>query len=265
MKRKFLSSIVVISALLLVSFGAEADEPLNLTPAQPGECPFKAGERLEYEFGWNGIPAARAVMTVTQIVVNNVMAYKLRTETFTTGRVRLLWKMDDWGESIVHPRTLKPIMFFMHQDEAGMVADTFVAFDHDSKVAKITRTSKRKTKKKELRLTDAYDPLSLVYLLRCIKLNVGEKKVFEIVDGHHTYKVIFDIIAKEKITVKAGSYTSYKIRPAFVQTPPPVKKEEKILYSADLWINADPPNYLLQVKSKIMVGTVYGELVSVSH
>lgn len=265
MIKKLSLTVVVILAVLVISFGVMADGSLNLTPAQLSECPFKNGERLEYEFGWNGIPAARAVMTVTQVVINNVTAYKLRTETFTTGKVRLLWKMDDWGESIVHPRTLKPIMFFMHQDEAGVVADTFVSFDHNSKVAKITRTSKRKTKKKELQLTDAYDPLSLVYLLRCIKLNVGEKKVFEIVDGHHTYRVIFDIVAKEKITVKAGNYNSYKIRPTFVQTPPPVQKEEKILYSADLWINADPPNYLLQVKSKIMVGTVYGELVSASH
>lgn len=262
MRAKTLSSLLVIFTVLFFYFKAGADE--SLTPAQLSECPFKDGERLEYEFGWNGIPAARAIMTISQVVINNAMAYKLRTETFTTGKVRLLWKMDDWGESIVHPKTLKPIMFFMHQDEAGMVADTFVSFDHNSKVANITRTSKRKTKKKELQLTDAYDPLSLVYLLRCIKLNVGDRKVFEIVDGNHTYRVIFNILAKEKINVKAGAYNSYRIQPTFVQTPPPVKKEEKILYSAYLWINAEHPYYLLQVKSKIMVGTVYGELVAVS-
>lgn len=264
-KPRYMFSIVVVfaTALIITSYPTGADEIPELTPEKVDRCAFKSGERLVYEFGWNGIPAAKAVFIATRETVDGKSILRLRTETKTIGGARLLWKMDDWAESIVHPNTLKPLGYIMHQEEAGDLRHSVVEFDHERGVAKVTRQHKKKTKKKEISFQDAYDPLSFVYLLRCIKFEVGKRKVMEIVDGNHTYRIILDVEAAEPITIKTGNYAAYRVRPSFVRVPPPKKPEEKILYKAHLWIDIEPPYHVLRIKSKVMVGNVYGELVSV--
>jgi len=252
------------AAIWLLPLLGRAQEVPEITPLNLEPCPFKNGERLEYEFGWNGIPAGRAVTTVRQDTVNNTTVLRLRTETQTTGRVRMLWKMDDWAESIVHPQTMKPLGFIIHQEEAGIRSESAVEFNRGEKVAKINRIYKSDRKLKTVNFMDAYDPISLAFLLRCVKFKVGDKKVFELIDGNNTFRVTFDVVATEPISIALGNFAAYKLQPGFIEVPPPANPAPKILYRAYLWIDIEPPHRLLQVKSKIMVGNVYGELVKIS-
>lgn len=256
--------LMFVPMILLCPHHGRAEDVPGITPYTLEPCPFKSGERLEYEFGWNGIPAGRAVTTIRQDTVNNTTVLRLRTETQTTGRVRMLWKMDDWAESVVHPLTMKPFGFIIHQEEAGVKSESIVEFNHDLKTASINRTYKTNRKLKTINFMDAYDPISLAFLLRCVKFKVGERKVFELIDGNSTFRVSFDVVASEPITIRLGNYAAYKLQPSFIEVPPPKKPAPKILYKAYLWIDIEQPHRLLQVKSKIMVGNVYGELVKIS-
>jgi len=228
------------------------------------QCAQPDFSTLRYEFGWNGIAAANANIRIRQETYNNSPAIRISGDAHTIGVARSAWKMDDRIEAIVNPQTLKPMRVEISQEEGGKSYRTNISFSPSTLTASITHVRGAKVKHKTIKYGKSYDPLTLILVVRCLNFEVGRSVSFDVLDGNHIYRVVLNVISKEVLTIRAGRFTAYKIRPSFSQIPPNPKNDTNSkVNEIFIWVAADPQKYFLQVKSKIFVGSVYGELVRV--
>ena len=273
MKRIHYSTVsvsVAFAAVLTVSFFALGAGTTPTPPPAPADtvnhaqCSKPDFSTLRYEFGWNGVAAANATIRIRQETYNNSPAIRISGDAHTIGVARSAWKMDDSIEAIVNPQTLKPLRVEIAREEGGRSYRTNISFFHTTLTARVTHVKGTKVKQKTIKYGQSYDPLTLILVVRCLNFEVGRSVTFDVLDGNHIYRVVLYVIAKEILTLRSGKYTAYKVRPSFSQIPPdPKDQTNSKVNEVFIWVSADPQKYFLQVKSKIFIGSVYGELVRV--
>jgi len=229
-------------------------------------CPATGKTSLYYEFGWNGIPAAKATVKIRQAVFDQKPAIRLLANAKTIGLARKLWKMNDRVEALVHPETLKPLQVNIHRDEGGKVYRTNISYLPETCKAKVVNVKDSgKVEKKEFECGDAYDPLTLLLVVRCLDLRVGKTIFFDVLEGDDLYRVFLDVKKKERIKVKAGTYNAFMVTPTFRKLPLKIDDDgdESKVDKVSIWVADLPEKYLLKIKSKVFVGHIYGELTDI--
>jgi len=260
-----LSWIAVFAVFCYIPATGGPDQP-TVEPAEIVHCPQTAFETLHYEFGWNGIAAADARVYITHKMLEDDPVIHLTADARTIGLARKLWKMDDRIEAFVHPETLKPFKVEIHREEAGKTYKTNILFMQEKRIAHVTDIKGKRVRKREIKYDRVYDPLTLILLVRCLDLKVGRKIAFDVLERKRVYRVILDVLKEENIKVKAGNFHAYKIQPRIyrITRRGKVKKEfSKEVKEVYIWVAKGPQKYLLKVKSKVFVGSVYGELIKV--
>ncbi len=243
-------------------------DPPAVEPVEVTNCPRPALETLHYEFGWNGIAAAVAKIHISQEMQGNDPVIHIKGEARTIGLVRRMWKMNDQMEVWVHPATLRPFRVRIHRVEAGTVYRTSISFFPKKKTASIVNVKGKKIKKKEIKYGNAYDPLTLILVVRCLDFKVGRPVTFDVLESKRIYRAVFDVMAEEEIEVEAGRYNAFKILPSFYRLTDDgkIKKDDsEKVEEVFMWVSADPQRHLLKVKSKVFVGSVYGELTGIER
>ena len=104
----------------------------------------------------------------------------------------------------------------------------------------------------------AYDPISATYLARSVDFKVGDKLRLEVFGGKSRYLVTFDVVGKERISVKKGEVEAYKIIPQ-------VKDLSATGYAgrmrqATIWITADEKRTPIRIQSQVFIGSVNIEM-----
>src|SRR6185369_16638716 len=79
------------------------------------------------------------------------------------------------------------------------------------------------------------DIISCFYYFRLLPLETGKKYAIPTTSGGQNYKLIIQVMGREKITIPAGTFDCLKVRP-FVKHDTVFRNEEDI----DLWVTADP-------------------------
>ncbi len=226
-------------------------------------APIRAGERLEYHAGWNGIPAARISLSV---VHDREYPGLLRivAEARSLGYVALLWNMHDVWQTRIDAATYQPISFVVSMHENEWVDVRRGIFHYAEHVLKVERRTRHSEEGYTIPIQTTYDILSGLCLLRSIELSVGEARYAQVTDGKGTYLVTMNVTEKELVKVKAGSIPAYRMTVSLKKmyhedSPSPAKQK---FYGATLWIAADHTRVPLRIESKLFVGSVYLELVS---
>ncbi len=265
--------LVLLSAFVGLAFvfaqekGQKSAESGAEPPPHPqAKCPATDAASLHYEFGWNGIPAARAIVKIRKAIFEEKPVIRLLANAETVGLVKRLWKMEDRVEALVHPETLKPVKVEIHREEGGKTYRTNISYFPKTCKARVVNVKDGgKVKKKEVECGDAYDPLTLILLVRCLKFEVGKTVSFEVFEGDEIYRVFLDVKRKEKIKVEAGTFRAFVMEPSFRKLP--IEKDDddddSKVDKVTIWVADLPERYLLKVKSKVFVGNIYGELTDI--
>jgi len=258
---------IFVSMLIAVSVAPPAvgtDAPAT-TEVDAASCPRPDMETLHYEFGWNGVAAAVAQVRINSDIHENSPVLRLIADAHTIGVARKLWKMDDRMEAIVHRETLEPIRVELNREEAGESYRTKSSFSRETGKAQIIDVRGTRVKKKEVKFGNAYEPLTLIVLVRCLDFHVGSQLTFDIVEGYKIYRVVLDVLEKEEIEVKAGKFEAFRVTPTFykVKKSGKIRKEDIKAENVSIWVSADSRRHMLKITSKVFIGSVYGELVKV--
>lgn len=254
---------LTLALAMLVIFGSRAmaapDYPITVKG-------YSFGEKLTYEIGWKSVTAAKAEIWIEKGTFNGIEALKVKAKARTIGFPRRLWKMDGYAESLMHLKTLKPIKYYMDETENGLRTRMGIDFDHEKKLATSTRKRSGNTRIRKLFGNNMHDPISMVTMMRSIDMKPGEEKVFQLTEGSHKWFVKLRILKREKITVKAGTFTALKIIPSFTELRKKARKKPKEpkLKKAVIWVSDDEHKYPLKLESKVFIGRVYAELVKIS-
>jgi len=259
----------VIPLLFLGAF-CEAQEtqpnrPLKRPTYQIAHIPFKPGEKATYQFGWNGIPSASGWAKVTTRRWKGKEYYLLEVSTRTNPLVELLWTMRDHGWTLVDQKTLLPFRHEFYRRENEHRTKHVVFFDRKANVALCIREKldKNKTDKIKLSFKFGFDPISLSYFLRGCEWKVGDSRRLELIEDNDKYLFTMTAIAKERISVAAGTFDALKLEPTLKKLTGRKRKGGGKIKKAHIWVTDDERHIPIKLKSKVFIGHIYGDLVKI--
>jgi len=233
----------IILLILLVNFKVYA---------QGEHISFKKGEKLEYKIHYGPLAAGIARLEVKTI--NN--QYRFIATGKSTGLFNLFFKVRDSYESIVDKTNLHPNQFYRDVKEGSYKKKESVFFNYKLQQAESTRDTIPLPK-------NTQDILSIFYYLRAQNfdtLKVGESFPFQIYLDDEFMESNLYYLGADTIKTKFGWIPCTKWAPE-LETGRVFKDD----YGMNLWISDDANKIPLQIKTKVLVGSIKMDLIKYSE
>ena len=245
---------------LLVAGGAFADTPRGGEHYQPENSAFGGDEHVVYQASWNGIPVASAVVDAKAVWLEGKRCYQVTIQATTWKYLELIWRMRDSIESVFETETLHPRRFVFHQRENRKRIDTTAVFDPANQKWAVKRQQGTRLKQFEFVSPHTFDPISASYLARTLDFEVGDTLQLEVFGGKSRYLLQLDVVAAERIALRAGEIDAFKIIPRLQNLSRSGYAGR--LREATVWISADRMKRPLKLVSQVFLGAVTIEMVN---
>jgi len=222
---------------------------------------FRPGERLTFVLKWTIIPAGEAVLEVLpQEYMAGIEAYHFvltaRSNAFVDAFYMVRDRIDAWSDGAMR----QSLLYRKKQHEGSTRRDITVSFDwEDMTVQYINHGEAREP----IPITaGTFDPLSIFYWSRSSELVVGGRIQRSVTDGKKHVLGVADVVRRETVTVPAGTFDTFLIEPDLAHVGGVFEKSPDA--KIQLWVTADYRRLPVKLKSKVIVGSFSGELVSLT-
>jgi len=105
----------------------------------------------------------------------------------------------------------------------------------------------------------AQDIISCFYYFSLLPIEVGKTYSIPTQSSGKNYQLIIRVVNREKITVLAGTFDCFRLKP-MVKSDTVFRNKEEI----DLWVTADARHIPVKIKSGITIGSIDVELLEAS-
>ena len=225
------------------------------------DFPFYPGEKLTFVLKWTIIPAGESVLEVLPMeTINGIQAYHFLLTAKSNAFIDTFYKVRDRIDAYANTEMTHSILYKKKQREGKSHRDIVVNFDWQNSKAQYTNF-------KEIQppidiLSGSFDPLSAFYFVRLFDFK--EKSTIErpITDGKECNIGKLSVIKRETIQLKNNTYDTYLIEPELKHIGGVFEKSKDA--KIQLWVTADKRRIPVKIKSKVVVGSFVGELVSAS-
>ncbi len=231
-----------------------ADAPFS-SPA------YRPGERLTFILKWTIIPAGEAVLEVLpQERMAGIDAHHFvltaRSNAFVDAFYMVRDRIDAWADSGMR----QSFLYRKKQHEGNTRRDITVSFDREQMTVQYTNHGEVL---EPIPITaGTFDPLSIFYWARSANLVVGGRIHRPVTDGKKHVMGLADVVRRETVTVPAGTFDTFLIEPDLTHVGGVFEKSPDA--KIQLWVSADHRRLPVKLKSKVIVGSFSGELVSVT-
>jgi hypothetical protein len=223
---------------------------------------FVVGERFTYILKWGFIPAGEAVLEVLPpTAVNGETANHFVLTARSNAFVDPFYKVRDRIESFTDPAVTRSLHYLKRQQEGSTDNDIVVTFDWEAKTAQYSNYGA--PIEPIALLPGSFDPLGALFFTRMADLETGRDVNRPVTDGKKNIIGQARIIRRESITVPAGTFDTYMIEPEMKDIGGVFRKSKNA--KLHIWITADSRRMLVKLKSKVVVGSFVGELVSAEY
>jgi len=243
----------LVAATLLAALPGFAHAQ-NGTPTFDGELPFEVGETATYDVTFGPMRVGRARLAVEALEsLGGVPAYRL---SFEMNGGPFFFKIDDRTVSWLATGPYRSLRFeqVLHQGgyerhrryELDHDAATFVREDWDEG-AGVYRS--HDTERDIAIPVGALDEISFLYLVRTLPLEVGRTYTFENYFQESGNPVVVEVLRRERVRVRAGSFDTIVIRP-IIQTDGIFGEGGQ----AELFLSDDKSRTIVQLRTQMKVG-----------
>jgi Protein of unknown function (DUF3108) len=220
--------------------------------------PFNAGEKLTLQAKWGFIPAGEAVLEVLPAeTLNGVKSCHFVMTSKTYPFIDLFYKVRDRIDSYVDLGMTHSILY-KKQKRGRSKKDVVVDFDWEKKKARYSKNGKMR--RLISILPGSFDPLSVFYAFRIHELKEGLVIRVPVTDGKKCVTGIATVIKREKISVAGRPYDTYLVEPDLEHIGGVFEKSKNA--KLQIWVTADKRRIPVRIKSKVIVGSFVGELIS---
>ncbi len=232
--------------------------PAHLFAEDPS-LPFSPGEKLVFEIKWSIIPAGKAVLEVLPIEeLDGVLAYHFVMTVRTSNFVDHFYKVRDRIDAYADLQMNRSLLFKKKQREGRSKKNILVTFDWEKKQARYSNFNK---KRKPISIKEGtFDPLSAFYFTRLFDWENGNEVARPVTDGKKNIIGKAHLVKRETIKVPAGTFDTYLLEPDIEHIGGVFEKSKNA--KIELWVTADDRHIPVRLKSKVVVGSFTGELVS---
>ncbi|WP_295810801.1 DUF3108 domain-containing protein [uncultured Apibacter sp.] len=243
----------IIASFLFLSYFISADY------SAPSPSQFKEGELLKYRVHYGFLNAGYATFTTNIVTYENTPHYHVVGKGYSTGAVKLFFKVEDVYETYIDKSTLLSSKFIRKIKEGSYVRDQTMFIDHTQKKISYTN-NKSNTTKNYSYSGEMHDMLSAFYYLRNMNTdnyNTGDYINLNIFMDGETLNFKLKILEREVINSNFGKVKCLKIRP-YVLAGRVFKEKE----SVTMWVTDDSNHVPIQIKAELAVGSLKADLSS---
>lgn len=228
------------------------------------ESAFQKGEWFKFEMSYSGFfKAGNATLSLNEKKLDGKPVYHVVGKGWTTGAIKLMFKVKDRYESYFDKETGVPYKFIRKIDEGGHTKDIEIKFDQKNKVAEVNNKKQKKVKTITTE-QDVQDMVSMYYYLRntidITSLKQGDEIETTMFFDEESYGFKLKYLGRETIKVDVNGSTvkvkTIKFRP-YVMAGRVFKEEE----SLTLWVSADKNKIPLKIKADLAVGSLRADLI----
>lgn len=236
-------------ALVAVAAVAAAVSAQGAAPARPqGDSatsrPFGAGERLEFDVRFSGLRVGRASLEAVGVVPLRGQA-ALRT-VFTLRGGTWFYHIEDVLESWLDTARVQSLRFVQKNHEGSFRLDrTYDLFPERRAYRESADTADQPS------VADPLDEGAFLYFVRTLPLEPGRTYEFARYFRPDRNPVVIRVLRRERVRVPAGTFDAIVIQPIFKSRGLFAEGGE-----AQLWLRDDPSRIVLQMTSRLPVGTL---------
>ena len=242
----------IVTAIIAIS-GASAKLKANEV-----DLPFSPGEKLTFSLKWIFIPVGEAVLEVLPVeTLNDIKAFHFAMTATTNSFFDKLHKVRDRIDAYTDVEMTHSVLYKKKQREGSRKRDVVVNIDWQKNQAQYSNFNNERMPIDLL--PGAFDPLSSFYFMRLLDLK-NEVLKRPVTDGKRCVVGKATVIKRETIKVGNNTYDTYLIEPELKHIRGVFEKSKNA--TIQIWVSADRRHIPVKIKSKVIVGTFVGELVS---
>lgn len=252
LKIRRLFIFITVATPLIFGFG-------KVLKAGNNDFPFQPGEKLTFQLKWTIIPAGEATLEVLPIeTIDGVKTYHFMLTAKSNDFIDHFYKVRDRIDAYANMEMTHSNLYKKKQREGKTHRDVVVTFDWKNKTTKYT------TRKEERQPIDilpgTFDPLSAFYFVRLFELKKKSAIERPVTDGKKCIIGKAFIIKRETIKLESGTYDTFLLEPEMKHVGGVFEKSKDS--KIQLWVTADERRMPVKIKSKVVVGSFVGELIS---
>ncbi len=236
----------------------------------PGELPFKSGERLDYDGYYNlkkiWVPAGKVRFEVSDSVINKESCFLFEGKGKSLKGYDSFFKVRDHYSSVVNKKTLRPYKFERDIHEGGFDLYYYYNFDHQSKTARVSESKTDTAVKKVFDFPECtFDVISAVYHARTLNfdnMEVGDTIPLQLMMDKEVYSNVYvRYMGKARAKDQNGVYyRCIKFRPFLVEGT--IFEEGEFM---NVYVTDDKNHLPIMVEAEILVGSVKAFLSSMKN
>ena len=190
---------IIVSVFLVIAF-----QGISLSAEEAKTVPFERGEQLVFDVYLSVLKVGLATMTIRDIVdINGRRAYHIVLENRTTKSYSKVFKVDDRFETFLDTETLAPLKFVRKLEEGNYSCSETTAFDHKKLEAHFESHSKKRKLSFPIK-PGTQDTLSIFYLMRTMKIELGKPLIFDMMSDEKVYKLSMKPLRRTRTPIYRG-------------------------------------------------------------
>lgn len=213
---------------------------------------WRRGERLTFSVKFGQIRAGTAEMTV-----EDEISWGTRTVQRIRFTVRSVWwffyRVRDTIVSYLDREGLFTYRYEKHQREGNYRNDEVTTFHHEASRAERIKNGEREPPFETPPFV--VDVLGSLYRLRTMDFDVGDVVRLPVSDGRRSYEMEVHVLARERVEVPTGEFTTLKVEPKLQSEGIFLKKGRLFV-----WLTDDHRKIPVRVRTQIPVGWITAHL-----
>jgi len=184
--------------------------------------------------------------------------YKVVSTARSRSVVDIFYRVRNRVETYIDPASGLTEKYVVNSREGGKRKERVLIFDQGRNL--VTRLVREKGNTSSMVFQTpsmVHDSLSSFYAIRDQDLKIGESLSFKVFEGKKNWELVVDVLAKEEITVRAGTFKTIKIHPLLKYEGIFRRKGELFV-----WVTDDDRKMPVLMKSKVKVGSIAAELAA---
>jgi hypothetical protein len=243
----------------------ELESDIGFMGRRPNKDPFRVGEKVVHSVRYFKVNAGKLTMEVKPFVqVNGRPSYSFNYHIETSSFYSTFYSVDDRAVTLMDFESMVPNVFTLHVRETGQIRESRAYFDRQKGMAqywerKVTEKDGEEEKKYHWDIPDySQNVFSSAFYMRVFQWKVGEEHSFRVADSGENLIFRAKAIRAEKISVEAGDFNAIVIKPEIE-----LKGKFKPVGDIYIWLSDDDRKYILKIESKIKIGTLVSEAISI--
>ncbi len=173
------------------------------------------GEKLTYQVRWLGIPVGSIIASIAPQLkqINGCSAYKVKVVVRTNDFCSKIYKIEDEFISYIDAETMTTLRHKVYRREGRYKKDAITDFNQQKHIAHFENFLDKSEKTFKIP-ESAQDTLSACYYFRILKLKLGDRIKYFVVNNEQNYELFGVIEDKKFIKIKGlGDFESFFIQP----------------------------------------------------